>query len=704
MSSVGRVLSPRRLLLPAVICALVAAPLAPGAAAAQATNEPTIHALVLQHAKSPVLEELGKVADLKETSRSDARTLDPHAYDLLIVDSDALSFRELDTKNLISRFRDAGRWVMVLDATGHDQNAIEDQTGVGVSQSRSEMFLFGISRADGPPQMAMVDSGNLTPYGADRAGDNLVDRARQDAARRAARSAARAIEQDKRAKAASAPGIAARAPVSSSCVPASFLCAESAQVDRYEYTQPSESAVMPDGYWNGQQGFAALSKSPKGHHGQVASWKQNLWFDVALENSGNPIGDHQVIFYESNLNFTPAADNTKFWQMDDPFRFALDPEDHFLERAWWTGIVNVDVKPDQYTDGLAPYPTPGTPAVPASSPQTSNGETQYSVGDSFSVGINAAKPDGGGGVNASYTYSNSRTYSQKDWSFVNRSGAGDQYSWEFYAANPCDVRSDSTKDGCFSGIHYQVEKPKPSSTSNIDVPTWGRWKACYRDAVRCPMPALGSVGFYFATPVTMIDSYLEPYRYGARGQLRREKFGRTVELPGHRKPPTAVHVQLDPSRVLPCPDETYVDGDNCKPLEKIELLHANGSKVTQSDPARVADAGTTCENEVITGRVTLGKKVDRADRGTKVILWSDGANAKLVDGSPVSGNPGETTRSLLVPNGQRTADFQIRTNANGLTDKKPSTEATITAFFVQPANQGGQLPIRRKPSSDCPPS
>ena len=691
----------RRLCLGAAICALIAAALAPGPAAAEARNEPTIRALVLHGAKSPVLRALGKIADLKAVPPSEATTSRPQDYDLLIVDSDPLSFRELDTKSLIERFTDAGRWVMVLNPTGRDQNAIDDQTGVDLSVRKGEdggaMFLYGISRSDGLPRMAMVDSGSLAPYGAKLAADRLLERLRQDAAESAARSAANAIGQDQETKVASRSGTAAPRAVSAPCVPASLLCADSAQVDRYSFDRTKEFVVLPDGYWHGQGGAfdGGLYTSPKGNQGQVASWKQDLWFDVGLENDDSPTGDNQVVFYESNLSFTPA-DNTPFWQMNKPFGFYFDPADYFLERAWWTGTVGVDVTPVTATAGfLAPYPTPGTPAIPASQPQTSNGETQYSVGHDFSLSVTAAKPDGGGGATASYTYSNQQSYSVSDWSFQNTSGAGSRYAWQFYAANPCDVRDDNHKDACFS--YLTATQPKPSSTSTIQVPTWGRWKACAPSPQVCnrPLTSNEKLSFDFATPVQVIDTYLaQAPRAGYERKLRRQPIG-----------PATRRISFDPSTVNPCPDATYTAGGACKPVEKIELLHANGSKVTQSDPARVADAGTTCENEVITGRVTLAKKVDRqkAASGTKVILWSDGANAKLVDGSPVVSNPGETTRTIVVPNGQRSADFQIRTNANGLTEGKPSTEGTITAFFVQPATEGGQLPIRRKPDSVCPP-
>ena len=85
--------------------------------------------------------------------------------------------------------------------------------------------------------------------------------------------------------------------------------------------------------------------------------------DIYLENATNPLGDYQVVNYQSSHSVTPAKDN-RFFQMLNPFETTItyigDPTGGRLywERAWWTGLLVTGVTPSPTaTANLVPHPS-----------------------------------------------------------------------------------------------------------------------------------------------------------------------------------------------------------------------------------------------------------------------------------------------------------------------------------------------------------
>jgi hypothetical protein len=161
---------------------------------------------------------------------------------------------------------------------------------------------------------------------------------------------------------------------------------------------------------------------------QTVTWTIAHQFDVYLDNSpAHPDGNYQLIAYNLNASITPKRPDQKFTFMDDPFHVALDWKP--LERAWWTGIVDASVTPDEGTSQKLVWQ--------ANAPSTPNEESEYSSGQKFEVGVSATKE--GPAISASYTVSNEQTHEVPDWG-VSSETSGNDLSWEFSARQDCDVR------------------------------------------------------------------------------------------------------------------------------------------------------------------------------------------------------------------------------------------------------------------------
>ena len=88
----------------------------------------------------------------KSTTRSpSSSTLDPHHYDLLVVDGDQHSTDYLRSQPLIERFVTPSDWILAFDVSEADHNALDDYTGFHVSRARATARC-SCSGSPTPPQ------------------------------------------------------------------------------------------------------------------------------------------------------------------------------------------------------------------------------------------------------------------------------------------------------------------------------------------------------------------------------------------------------------------------------------------------------------------------------------------------------------------------------------------------------------------------
>ena len=79
--------------------------------------------------------------------------------------------------------------------------------------------------------------------------------------------------------------------------------------------------------------------------------------------------------------------------------------------------------------------------------------------------------------------------------------------------------------------------------------------------------------------------------------------------------------------------------------------------------------------------------------GTKVVVYSDSRNAVV---GKLIGNGPQSSTTVVVPKGQKSATFDIATNDAGLSAGQTAT-ANITAFYARPTL--GKLQVERAPSA-----
>jgi hypothetical protein len=648
----------RRILLSIVGLALAIVALAPATASARRP----VRALAFAHAASPVLDELRTQlgSPLRIVRATRERLRHRRRYRLLIVDGDTLSPATLARhRSQIDRYLDGGGRVLALDVgLAHFARALDRLTrfsfrphGAGRSAGRSSRaFLFHQTVVGGVPTVPMLDAPSLEPMGAEGlAPDDRRQAAADQAARVAGLIRARlepGADRAARLDVGTPTGADSPPPQPGADLPAQPDVTTSTGDDgpppealhvSWPYTYASAAVSPQPAYY--QQNTPDPGITPPTPGQQTVSYTVTHQFDVYLDNSpSHPDGNHQVVAYNLLLQTAPKYPNEKFTFMDD--QFSVGPLTRNLERAWWTGLVDVDVNPDAATNGKLTWQN--------NAPATPNEETEYTAGQTFEVGVSVT--DEGPAVEGGYTVSNETKYEVPDWGVVSDT-AGNHLSWEFSARNNCDVRPNGAGN-CFATFDKTPVRPNDLSLGNLSVNASGLW-----NTNTLLQPGNGNVSFTLNTPITLADTVCAFWFVTAcRSDDPDGRFIRPATTG-----PAATTASFDVADVVPVGIKSLTLAPN------------------------PADGGT---NQAVTGTVTLTRP---APIQTTIKLFSDYGNATL----PIPLGDGVSTDTLTFKPGDQTKTFQILTNANDL-PKGQHVSADITAFYAEPTTADPPLRIVNK--------
>jgi hypothetical protein len=596
------------------------------AAAAPPQASPGLPALISGRAGSPVLNAMrsGKVRfNVDSSGAAPGTAAAPYKnrgrYKVLIVDGDNLSARGLASQAAVQHFLDSGRWVLALDlGHGHFRRAIKRLTGFkGVANSR--VFLFRRTVVDGTPTVQMLNAPRLLP----REAGGLPQATRQQVIDAEANRVDDMIHATLTTEGANLPGEVVPGAAASG-IP------DELQHVNWSYTVTG-STTLPHGYWwQNAQREAPIFHVPSAGS-QTASWTMTHSFDVYLDNgNGKPQGNNEIVTYNLDGEFSPKLPDQTFSQMFNGFWVGFNEKPGLpLERAWWTGMIGDSVDPNPETEDALVWQ--------ASEPQTPNEETEYTSGDEFEVGFSGSNK--GAEISGSYKWSSEKTNKIPDWGVENE-GNGDRLDWLFSSRNGCDVRPGTYSDTqCFNVGAFKdgtPNLPPDLSRGQVQVHTSARWKT-----KGLLSPDHGELSFNVATPITLVDTYCEPWHAFDVSCARRKH---TTKLVG---PPSQTYA-FDANAVVPIPVEAVLLTPN----------PANGAK----------------DQEVV-GTVVLKRP---AAMDTNVIIFSDSPNAAV--GAPEGRG---SRRTIRIPKGSTTGTFKVQTNDNGL---KPGEHVTanVTAFYAEP--------------------
>ncbi|NLT06850.1 MAG: hypothetical protein GXY03_11155, partial [Solirubrobacterales bacterium] len=304
-----------------------------------------LRALVVGRASSPALaalrRRLGRRIAVRSTATVPRRLRRPARFDLLVADGDSVGARRLGRSPLVARFVAARRWVLVLDARrAHRRHGIERHTGLGTpGGGPAKVYMFRHTRVNGTATIASFEAPALRPSGAARLAGRAARRRalRRETARIGAVMARHATGRD----------LAARRAVAADGIPP--------EAQRVVWSHQQTGSKHPkDGYWYegrqdpelGDDGDGRL----RGHNfgpapapgSQTASWTLNHTFTAYLDNADRPEGNFQVVTYDLDGTFAPKRSGESFWHMFDRWRVIFDQQ--YLERAWWTGLVEPSIQ------------------------------------------------------------------------------------------------------------------------------------------------------------------------------------------------------------------------------------------------------------------------------------------------------------------------------------------------------------------------
>ncbi len=295
--------------------------------------------------------------------------------------------------------------------------------------------------------------------------------------------------------------------------------------------------------------------------------------------------------------------------MDDVFNFR-DMYFTNLERAWWTGAVGVDVKPQL-------PPASGSLIWEASTPQTVNNQGTYQAGGSSRTTGFSFSPSVTPG-SSSATFSDSITVTEPittapltDWGVLNQT-SGTNLNWNFSARTPCGGPGFGTLASCFGGgSKGGPVKPNEISRTQFQVNAAGRWRTN-------SLVTGNSLPIDYSVPVTFVDTYCRALVTNAtfgdfcftdvpnEGELRNYKTERYPKAP---EPALGgSQLKLDPSAVIPVP------------IEDVSL-----SK-NKADGSKENDDGSF--GEQIEGTIKLAKRATNPG-GTRIFLISNSPNAEF---------------------------------------------------------------------------
>lgn len=581
---------------------------------------PRVKALVIGAEQSPVLTALGQKEGFSATRLGSPGTpTNPRDYNLLVVDGANLPPNSVGSS--LRSFGNAGRPVLALNVSDSLAREIAAETGFRASTGGSQQsaaFLFVRGTAGGSNIVRMVDMRRLAPYDSWRVPKQEMALAEQAAGRTMADSAYALATTAGSDTVKNAP---------------SSLPPEAQHIE-WSYTEKGQAYQKP-GWWNYgnkmNDGFFIFYPNPA-TDSQLSTWTITHTFDDYLDNGAqHPLGNNQIITYNVNGEFSPS--NGKFFHMYEVGRAGTYDKAHF-ERAWWTGLAKVEVKPEGDTDSKLIWQ--------ANQPQTTNEETEYKSGDEFEVGVSASKE--GAEFETSYKISNEQAHKIPDWG-VSSDTSGNRLAWEFSSRSPCDARPDHfNEEGCFdigAGHDALPKLPNELSLGQLPIAATGRWKT-----TKLLSSDDGTMSFEVETPITLVDTYCDKWAFGT--------FACNI---GGRE---IARTQTGPEKTTYSFDAAVV---NPVPIKSVDLTPnpANGAK-----------------SETVKGTVTLERP---APLDVTVIIYSDSPNA-VVGGPSGRGS----MRPIKIAKGSTSGSFDVLTNDNKL---KPGehTTASITAFYATPTTK-----------------
>ncbi|NLT05795.1 MAG: hypothetical protein GXY03_05725, partial [Solirubrobacterales bacterium] len=333
--------------------------------------------------------------------------------------------------------------------------------------------------------------------------------------------------------------------------------------------------------------------------------------------------------------FAPKRSGESFWHMFDRWRVIFDQQ--YLERAWWTGLVEPSIQPVEASDGRLGWE--------ANEPATENSVTKYTSGQEFTVGASVST-EKAAEASVEYTISNETEREIPDWG-VSSVTAGNAISW-FFSSRNCDPRWGSEGGSGWESSCFDIGFGKPG-TPNLpndlargqnEFHASARW-VTMRDGKEALLTgAEGKLGFRVRSPVQLIDTYCENWGLAA---CAADKHRIDRDLSG---PDVAVYT-VDVGDVLP------------REIESVKLS-PNPADGSQADD--------------VTGTVTLDEPVPFE---TTLSVFSNEDQA--VVGTPLSDKVSRAR--VTIPAGSSTGTFKVQTNDNNLAKGQHIT-ATITVFYA----------------------
>jgi hypothetical protein len=637
----ARSVSAGRLVLVAVL--VLAAWPAGAEAQREAAGERGVDVLMLERGSSPVLsalrDRLGARLDLDYATPKRLRRT--HRYELLIVDADTSTARELRRRErALRRFLDAGAAVLLLDADRGDERVLRGLTGFSAAPADrargSRVVLIRLELVDGTPGIERTTAPRLIPRGANR----LSPRARRAVVRRETRRLARLVARE---------AVARRHPAQAAVVSAA-QAANSELPPEVQHLPFSEtltgSGVTPPAYFDpaGKDYGERVTSFPGMNNRREVPWTPQLYrstmthtFNVYLDNGTNAGGDFQVVTYDVSGTFTPATDY-RFNFMWGEFPGGIP-----LEKAWWTGIAGLSVTPGRTTDSRL--------TALSALPETTGRASPMYTGSAFQLGYTQLQATGSP-TSASY-FVDHRIQRWLPWEWaLEKRPAGNAFAWEHSARVHCDVRTDHYREEeCFDKRFLAAGTPITPNDGSIRAYDLGAG-ATWRSTSLLKDSTAGGLSFDVRTPITLADTYCVTRSFLAA-------FCTSQDLTKYTIGTEQRTYSFDASRVVPV-----------------------GIKSVTLDPTD-PDAAN---QEHVTGTITLPAKV-RMD--TTVVVRSDDPHAEL---ERSLGN-GRTTTTVVVPEGSSSGTFDIATNDDRIRPGN-SVTARITSFYGTTVTT--ELRIRRK--------
>jgi hypothetical protein len=317
-----------------------------------------------------------------------------------------------------------------------------------------------------------------------------------------------------------------------------------------------------------------------------------------------------------------------------------------LWRRLWTAWVDLTLEP---IDG-------SRLTLTQSLPETNNGSTTYTSGSKVDIGFSAgasSKEGAHAGVDASYSWEHSEEHTVRDWT-VRSETAQNTAKWRFYSSSPCNTDGGQLdKDGCFriSDNSGYPNRPNDLSLGRMPYVTSAVWRTeglvdgpvTFRASVQPAWASTRCAARFLNVSCTDRDPWIVDSRD-------------TKQFPGFADSGwTGIEHTIDVGAVIPVGVEslTFSPGDRVAAATKV--------------------VGTL--------------KLDRPARTRVVVpLSSDDPHV-------------QPQANVTFDRGQRQANFEILTNANGLA-AGDAIAATVTAFYAEPTR--AQLNVVRPAATKTP--